>query len=337
MTISISMLNSRRKKEEKPDKMKKKIVLTLILFSVLIVANVLIGFIGNPGSSSSKLDQLSNEFDGGQIGLVLVYGNPGPSQFETSEGSGSMKDIEVLDSLEHLEIDFENENDPNNPNEPLINSPFNIVDIMKMIKIPEDIVEHIPSQSLPPMLQSINEELVNLSFWDAIHTAGQSDSVIWYYRYDKSFQDSLINIFYESLTQEMRRTFVNEDYSRSLIYFHIPMRGEDQSIVLRNELNNIIDPHEAFIPVSRLVFIDSINPTSQNIVLVIKIIIPFGVLAVGIVVFILLSNEIRNLEKKDKEGAKPVEAETVSKDITDEKNVLYEEYPYKGPPPGYSP
>lgn len=339
LTLSFSILISQEKKVKNQEKIKKKIRLTLIVFLILIVSNVLIGFVGDPISTSPKLDQMSNEMEGGQIGLLVVSGNEGPGPNDQSKGSGSMKDIDVLDAINRFENELENVRDHNIPGNSFINSPLNIIDIMKMIKVPETMMNQIPNDTIPPMFQAQIEGITNMSFWDAIHTAGQIDSIMWYYRYEKSFQDSLLNIFYNGLTFEMRRTFVREDYSGALLYLQIPMRVEDQSNVLRNEINDVVSNHQPFIAISRFVFVDSPNAASQNNALAIKIIMPFGLLAIGLIVYILLLNEMQNIHKKEKQDSEEiaVEPEAIFPDITDEEDTFYEEYLYKGPPPGYRP
>jgi hypothetical protein len=328
LTISVSMLNSKKKKMKDKEKIKKKIMLTLIVFAVLITANILIGLKGDPGSSSPKIDQMSNEFDGGQMGMVIVHGSPDPGHDQELRGTGSMKDIEVLDAIQRFESDLEDS---------LINSPLNIIDIMKMIKVPEEMVEQIPAQLVPPMFQQRIEELANQSFWDAIHTAGQADSVIWHAMYGKSLQDSLINIFYNSLTTELRLSFVRVDYARSLLYFQIPMREEDQTDEMRTEINDVVTNHRAFIPASRFVLVDSGIAQELNNVMALKIMLPFGILAVGLIYYILMLNGIQALEKEEQQGSQEniVEGEAIFEDITDEEGTFYEEYPY--PPPPYRP
>jgi hypothetical protein len=219
----------------------------------------------------------------------------------------------------------------------MINSPLNIIDIMKMIKIPEGMMVLIPLEFVPPQFQLEIRDIFNLSFWDAIHTAGQIDSSLWYIRYDKSLQDSLINIFYNGITFEFRNTFVNEDYSRSLLYFQLPLRGEDESDVLKGQVNNVISNHQPFLSASRLVIIDSPTSLSQNAATAVKIIAPFGLLALGLIIYILLLNEIHKLDEKKDDGSEEVEVaqEAIFEDITDEEySPPYENYP---PPPGYRP
>lgn len=258
-----------------------------------------------------KLDQFSSEFDGGEMGLILIRGSPEGPPDTPLKGSGSLKDITVLDSMERLEHDL---------SPPLTNSPLNIIDIMKTIQVTEHMVNQIPIQFVPdPFIPQI-EDLANISFWDAIHIVGEFDSVLWYARFDKSMQDSFINIFYNTITLEMRSTFVNEDYSKSLFYIQIPLGEDGQTSSLKSEINDVIGFHQPFIQSSHVVSINTGAIDFQNIAFAVKITILFIVLAVGIIFFLLTVSRIRKLDKDEsqKQVIIPKDSEAMVEDITDE-------------------
>ncbi|UCE73988.1 MAG: MMPL family transporter, partial [Methanomassiliicoccales archaeon] len=86
-----------------------------------------------------KMNEYSEDFGGGQLGMVLIYGDPAPQEKnEPTKGGGSMKDIEVLDAIERLEEDLKQIKDENG--DPMVNPPISVVDVMKMIKVPESMV-----------------------------------------------------------------------------------------------------------------------------------------------------------------------------------------------------
>jgi hypothetical protein len=73
----------------------------------------------------------------------------------------------------------------------------------------------------------------------------------------KSKQDSMINIFYNSITLEMKSIFINVDYSKSLLYLSIPVMDEQDTQPVINKVNDVIDHH----PVG-------LGTTTRNIVLI---------------------------------------------------------------------
>jgi predicted RND superfamily exporter protein len=245
-----------------PIRHKRKVVLFAIFITIMslallpaIKANMnLTEMAPQDEPSIKKMEEYSREFGGGQLGMVLVFGSSAPPEDQPSEGSGSMKDINVLDAIDRFEDELKKIKDPDDPLEQksLINPPISIVDVMKMIKVPENIVNTIPSELLPPLLQTRIEDAANTSFWDLIHTAGLYTTPIWASQYGKSLQDSLINIFYNSLTTEMRLFLVNEDYSRALVYIDIPAMDAVKTKIAVEKVNDVVDIHKPSIPLSQL-------------------------------------------------------------------------------------
>jgi hypothetical protein len=289
-TYMVSKSILKRRRRDNP--MTKRVTTAMVILVVLIGICIPIGLIKTTASLPDKLSQFSNEMDGGQLGMVVTYGSPAPPDDQELRGSGSMKDIEVLDSIDRLEEELRSIEG--------INPPISVVDVMKLIKVPESMVNQIPVQNMPDPIKSRIEEFANTSFWDAIHTAGQIDSLIWYARYDKSLQDSIINIFYKSITFEMRSTFVNQDFSRSLVYLSIPMIDGDQTKDMKNSINNVINHHQPFISTSHMVLINTGSTTFENMDFVLKIMLLFVMLIIGIFIFIFILAMARTEnERKD--------------------------------------
>jgi predicted RND superfamily exporter protein len=241
-----------------PIRHKRKIVLFALLITILSVALLpaikanmnLTEMAPQDEPSIVKMDEYSKDFGGGQLGMVLVYGSKGPADNEPSKGSGSMKDIDVLRSIERFEDGVKEIKDDDGNR--MINPPISVVDVMKMIKVPENLVDQIPMQFVPDPFKPRIEEIVNTSFWDAIQVAGEFDSVLWFRRYGKSMQDSIINIFYKSLTPEMRGFLVNDDYSRALVYIDIPAMDAVKTKNAVDEVNRVVKLHQPFISTSKL-------------------------------------------------------------------------------------
>jgi uncharacterized membrane protein len=318
LIVSLLMIRKHMKKGNNEDQIKKKMLTVFLVFVILIIANISMGLLKTSAAHPDKLDQFSSEFDGGEMGLILIRGSPSPPDDQALKGSGSMKDIEVLDSIERLERDLESLND--REGRALINPPITIVDVMKLIHVTENMVNQIPRDSFPDSLQLQIDGLANTSFWDAIHTAGEFDSTLWFIRYGKSMQDSFINIFYNTITMEMRRMYVNEDYSKSLFYLQIPIGGEGETDLLKSRISDVIHLHQPFIPISNVVSVNTGAINFQNIAFAVKITILFIILTVGIIFFLLTVSQIRKLDKNEsqKQAVFPKDGEAIFEDITDE-------------------
>lgn len=336
--ITLLKLRSGKKKGDEKGGSKKNFNFALTVFVILIVTNVLLGLYDTPDPNSDKFNNFSNVFNGGQMGLILVRGNPGPSDDAPSFGTGSMKDIEVLDAMERIEHDLENIRYPENPSDNL-NSPLTIVDILKTYRVPEYLRTQIPVEYIPAQFNSQYYNIFNSSFWDAIHIAGEIDSVIWYARYGKSLQDTLINIFYKSLTPEMRSIFVNEDYSRSLFYIQLPMQEGDHSEYLKDRINSVVSNHQQFISTTDVALISSDDVSIESLTLVYKVLGIYIILIVGILMAVLLNFKVLDLDKRKKGNGKvsEIEGEAIFEDITHEEDNYSQDYPYDRPPPNYKP
>lgn len=224
----IIILNYEKKSEVKskerignfPVRNRKKIVVVAI--SITIVS---FGFIG-AGMVTANMDfikmapqdedviikmrEYSDIFGGGQPGMILIKGTPTKGR-DVSENTGSMRDKEVLMSIDTLETII---NGPDEyPDEEGIENTnaLGIVDVMKMIKVPPIDLSGI----LPFQLQEVEELIenaINKSFWDVINSDMLNDNQ----------KQRLINIFYDSLPFELRGVFVNKEYSRSMLLIEMP-------------------------------------------------------------------------------------------------------------------
>jgi predicted RND superfamily exporter protein len=233
-----------------------------------------------------KMRQYSEEFGGGQMGMVIVRGIP-VDETEPYKGGGSMKDIDVLDEIEDLEDELKTIEDPP------INPPLSVVDVMKMIKVPESVNESIPWDILPPLAQEQIYKLIDTSFWDAIDSAGQIDSIIWQRQYGKTLQDSLISIFYESISIEMRGFLVNEDYSKALIYIDIPSMDAVKTEDAVNKVNYIVDRYPAGTTTSKLTGFAALLVAVNNLIMFNSILSLFVALVVVFFVLIIIFRSLK--------------------------------------------
>ncbi len=265
-----------------------RIPLFIAVFLILIILCISFIFIDTSASPSDKLVQYSEEFNGGQMGFILVRGNPAPSSGQLKNG-GSMKDIEVLNEIDDLAAQLTQVNERIDDPKININPPLSIVEVMKMIEIPQSTADQIVN-AVPEYVKDEIEDTLNTNFWEAIHNADQLSgnvTAIWYVVFDKAPQDSLINIFYASISTEMRGFLVNDDYSKTLVYINMPLMDASRTEESENAINNIIEnypagkstSHIANVKAGKEEFLDSGN--------LIKMIFLFFILVIGVIVFII--------------------------------------------------
>ena len=151
--------------------------------------------------SFTNMNEYSRSMGGGQMGMVVVRGNA--------------TNYDVLYGMESLE---------NYMNKAPYTKCMSAVDIMKMVKVPEQI-------TLPPPIGTIQYPF-DTSFWDAI-SAARSDVVRTY----------LINLFYGALSPEMRSFLINDDSSKTIIYIFQPMMDIELTRQAVVGVNNAIDEH----------------------------------------------------------------------------------------------
>jgi predicted RND superfamily exporter protein len=175
----------------------------------------------------------------------------------------------------------------------LINPPLSVVDVMKMIKIPESVNESIPWEMMPPMLQDRLSALIDTSFWDAIDTAGEIDPLAWEQVYGKTLQDSIISIFYKSISTEMRGFLVNEDYSKALIYIDIPSMDAVKTEKAVNQVNSIISKYPAGTSTSKLTGFAALIVAVNNLIMFNSILSLFVALVVVFFVLIIIFRSLR--------------------------------------------
>ena len=168
-----------------------------------------------------KMQEYTEKFGGGQINLFLVRGWPakdddGSGNVDLSEASNSLKDIEVLRELDYLEEQING--DPRVPDDRGIENSvaIGITDVMRSIRFPnitslqqtEMIFERYPAA------EALYYQFFakNTTFWDLLN-----DKMIKDYR-----QTQLLNIFYDTITYEMRGMLISDDFSRTVVYVTMP-------------------------------------------------------------------------------------------------------------------
>lgn len=128
---------------------------------------------------------------------------------------GSAREPLVLKGMEQLEVYM---------NRAPYTKCLSAVDIMKMVRVPENL-------SLPPPFPPLHFPF-DYSFWDAINSTG-----------NPTIQRLLINLFYDSLSPEMRSFLVSDDYSKTLIYVFQPMMDVELTRQAVEGVNKAVDQH----------------------------------------------------------------------------------------------
>lgn len=181
-----------------------------------------------------KMNQYSREFDAGQVGMILVKGNvTGDLQDDDTENDDPFRNLRGISELEKRINTVE------------YSTGVSVVFLMKAVGVQvnfsteeqyqavEDILNVLP---MPDEIRDISDIIFNRSesedatFWNVLLSL---DSVPG----NEASQIFLLNVFYDSLTDETRSLFVSSDYSRSLIYVDMPFLPVKETEGSVNEIN----------------------------------------------------------------------------------------------------
>ena len=201
------------------------VFLILILFSSTIgrenvQENIdLLGMAPEKELSVTKMKQYSNEFEAGQIGMILIHANiSGDINDGDPANDDPASNLDIIDVLEGKINGVEN------------TSAVSIVFLMKSTGFEvavsgsqlSDFIEELPDfipEDIKDTAQVILDRDVtaDASFWDLLMTPED-----YGLPGTKQSQIFLLDVFYASITQETREIFVNEDFDRTLIFVDMP-------------------------------------------------------------------------------------------------------------------
>ncbi len=176
-----------------------------------------------------KMKQYSEEFNAGQIGMLLVdgavAGDRDDDSTENDDPFSKLQDIEVLENRTDR-VDRTNA--------------VSIVFLMKSVGVSVN----LSGTSVLPFCDIIGgtggevcdvifdrEEEQDATFWKVLSTFNTDDDA------NKRAQIFLLDVFYASLTQETRQLFINETYQRSLIYIDMPFMNVQETQAAVDEVN----------------------------------------------------------------------------------------------------
>ncbi len=178
------------------------------------------------------MDDYSESFNAGQVGMVMVDGAIKGDR--TDDEIRNDRPVQNLQSIEALTNDINRlEN----------TTAVSIVFLMKSVGVSptvggNSIWEQIEdAEWMPEQVRDVAEEILRqevdgrVTFWDVLISLDtQPDAQIF-----------LLNVFYSSITDETRHLFTSSDYERSLIYVDmpfIPMKETAKTVSSINEFAN---------------------------------------------------------------------------------------------------
>ncbi len=227
-----------------------------------------------------KLSEQSATFGSGQIEMMIYRGDR--TYDDDNDGRddripGSIKDIETLNDIDNLIFDING--DPNNENDQGIKNAqaISIVDIMKMVQIPDfrnstaykNFLEQLGRVGsiggIPDPAEIVDDwvenNLIGRSFWTVMQDPPDLPSTLSnvLIGQGESIEEFIMNIFYNAMGQEIRGMLVNDDYSKTIVYITLPnmdIIGSEKAV---KELDAAIDDHFEMSVKDR---IDTASPTS---------------------------------------------------------------------------
>lgn len=237
MVPNLTLILDLRKAKHPPLKVFEKVVelpvkhnvpviaffLILILFSSTVgQQNVqenidLLGMAPEGEMSVMKMKQYSEEFEAGQIGMILIHANvSGDINDGDPANDDPASNLDIIDVLEGKINGVEN------------TSAVSIVFLMKSTGIEvaasgSQIYDFIDQTPLPDDIKKTAQVLLDrdltadASFWDLLMTPED-----YGLPGTKQSQIFLLDVFYASITEETREIFVNKDFDRTLIFVDMP-------------------------------------------------------------------------------------------------------------------
>lgn len=224
------------------------IVVVIVILSLSLIPSIEtdVDYTGMAPSDLPEIEKLreySEKMGGGQIGMVLISGK-----------ENALKDVDVLEDIDELQMGIKDEvNELGKDVGEIKNSRvFSIIDVMKMIKTPDQInVTQILSYlgfeiPLPHDFPDIIYLPANVSFWEIITASVDTgnpavDTAINFVLKETNLRDDFIDIFYDSMTGETEDMLVSEQYSKTMIYIFMPNLPISETRELVNGINKAID------------------------------------------------------------------------------------------------
>lgn len=178
--------------------------------------------------SIQKLKEYSEEFEAGQTGILLINN-------QTEREKPAAKDLDVLDVMNWTQGEINNLSVENRNTNEIINvSAFSIVDFFKSAHF-TIIIEDLDGDALFEF---------DGSFWDFLHSDFFGDDYVLVDTFNplysrENLRSDMIDVFYESFTDEMRAMLLTDEYDKALIYVSMPYVNIDDTSILVEEIDRI--------------------------------------------------------------------------------------------------
>jgi predicted RND superfamily exporter protein len=179
--------------------------------------------------SIQKLGEYSEKFEAGQTGILLINN-------ETEREKPAAKDLDILDIMNWTQGEINNITIENRNTNKIINvSAFSIVDFFKSAHI-TIIIEDLEGDALFEF---------DGSFWDFLHSDFFGDDYAlvdlnpFYNRED--LRSDMIDVFYDSFTDEMRAMLLTDEYDKALIYVSMPYVNIADTTIVVNDIDRIAE------------------------------------------------------------------------------------------------
>ena len=189
----------------------------------------LLGMAPEDEPSVVTMKQYSKDFNAGQVGMILVHGDiSGDAPITEAEpvekllGISALEDeLNTIDQTTAVSIVFLMKsvgvgvNGSGAPIWDVLNQPF----------FPEDLRD-----AFEPYINRTYTE--DLTYWELLTSPRANGTE------NENIERFLLNVFYESLTDETRGLFISDDYSRNLIYVDmpfVPVAETSKAVTLVNE------------------------------------------------------------------------------------------------------
>jgi predicted RND superfamily exporter protein len=177
--------------------------------------------------SIKKLGEYSDKFEAGQTGILLING-------PVDRPKPAAKDLDVLDIMNWTQGEINNITIENRNTDNLINvSAFSIVDFFKSAHV-SFVIDDLGGD---PIFE------YDGSFWEFLHSDFFGEDYTWvdlnpiYSRED--LRSDMIDVFYESFTDEMRAMLLTDEYDKALIYVSMPYVNIDDTTVIVDKIDEI--------------------------------------------------------------------------------------------------
>ena len=166
--------------------------------------------------SLNKIKEYTVEFQAGQTGIIIVRGNPVVDE--------PVKNIKLLDAVNATETDVAKVENT---------TALSVVDFFKSMKF--------NTTYLPEPFSTIMEiggQSYEVTAWEIIH----------YPFFNDEQRRTIIEIFYDTLSNETRSMLINDDYTKTLIYTEMPYVNIQKTKQIVDDVNAAIDKHENEVP-----------------------------------------------------------------------------------------